>query len=257
MSGAAPCRPGTVVWVELATPDNERAIHFYERLFGWRYEEQDTEDGIHVVSRVAAGEVAGMTSRLPEWAMPGARPRWMPYVGTEHLQATVARACDLGGWEWQSPTSTHGRARVAVIADPAGAAVALMESPPSDRRMVRGEFGGVPWVDCLSRDAVASRDFYEKLLGWRSQEGVDGYVKFDVDGEWIGGLVAMPGSVPAEVPSYWLVHFAVGDVDEVSAGATEAGGAVLEPAGDVKEGRVAVLEDPAGTVFAVFESRPA
>lgn len=59
MSGAAPCRLGTVVWVELATPDIESAIHFYERLFGWRYEEQDTEDGMYVVSRWRPARSAG------------------------------------------------------------------------------------------------------------------------------------------------------------------------------------------------------
>jgi predicted enzyme related to lactoylglutathione lyase len=181
----------------------------------------------------------------------------MPYVGTDDVQATVARACELGGWVLQSPTSTHGRGRAAVITDPAGAALAFVESPPSDHRMVWDEPGGVPWVECLSRDAAASRSVREELLGWHSREGVDGYVVFDVGGQRVGGLMTMPGSVPVEVPSYWLVYFAVADVDDVYAGATGGGGDVLEPARDLDEGRFAVLADAAGAVLAVFESHPA
>ena len=123
--------------------------------------------------------------------------------------------------------------------------------------MVRSEPGSVSWVECLSRDAAASRRFYGDLLGWKSEEVTAGYVEFDFDGEQIGGLVAMPASVPAEVPSYWLVSFAVADVGEACTRAVEIGGVVLEPARDIAHGRFAVLQDPAGAVFAVSETRTA
>lgn len=257
MTVAPPRRVGTVVWVDLSTTDVERAIHFYERLFGWHYNEHDTEMGTYVVARVAAGEVGGMMSQPPEQAASGVPPSWTVFIGTEHLEATLAAARELGGSVLQSPMSIPGGARVAVVADPTGAALALMQSPPSEHGMVWGEPGGVSWIECLSRDPAASRRFHEELFGWKSEEGTGGYVVFNRDGERVGGLTATPASVPAEVPSCWLVYFAVADVTSTCARVAELGAVVLEPAHDIEEGRFAVLEDPAGAVFAVFESRTA
>lgn len=257
MSAAGQRRPGTVVWVDLSTTDVERAIHFYERLFGWHYDEHEGELGTYVVARVAAGDVGGMMSQPPEQVASRVPSTWTVFVGSDHLETTLAEARELGGSVPLSPTSIPGGARVAAIADPAGATLALVESPPSERRMVRSEPGGVSWVECLSRDAAASRRFYGDLLGWKSEEVTAGYVEFDFDGERIGGLMAMPASVPAEVPSYWLVYFAVAEVGEACTRAADIGGVVLEPAHDIEHGRFAVLQDPAGAVFAVSETRTA
>jgi predicted enzyme related to lactoylglutathione lyase len=110
----------------------------------------------------------------------------------------------------------------------------------------------VCWAECLSRDLDASRGFYEQLFGWKGEEGSGGYVVFSLDGERVGGLMAMPPTVPAEAPSHWLVYFAT-DVARACAQAGELGGQVLERAHDIEEGRFAFLTDPAGAVFAVFE----
>lgn len=256
MTSAQDRREGNVVWVDLSTTDVEGAIHFYERLFGWHYDEHDAEPGTYVIARVAAGEVGGMTSQAPEQAAAGVPPSWTVFVGSGHLATTLATARELGGSVLQPPLSIPGGARVAVIADPAGAALALMDAPHAGSGIVLGEPGSVCWVECLTRDPSASRRFYEQLLGWTSQEGTGGYVVFSLDGERIGGLMAMPPSVPAEAPSHWLVYFAVAEVASTCTRAVELGGRVLVPTHDIDEGRFAVLEDPAGAVLAVFEGPP-
>jgi predicted enzyme related to lactoylglutathione lyase len=257
MTSAPPRRAGTVVWVDLSTSDVERAIHFYERLFGWHYDEHETETGLYVVARVAAGEVGGMMSQAPEEIATGAPPSWTVVVGSDQLEAALDETLELGGSVLQRPLSIPGGARIAVIADPSGAVLALMQAPPSEHGMVWGETGAVSWVECLSRDPAASRRFCEALFGWKSEEGTGGYVVFSRDGERVGGLMTMPAAVPVDVPSYWLAYFAVDDVASTCARVPELGGTVIEPTHDIEEGRFAVLGDPAGAVFAVFESRTA
>jgi predicted enzyme related to lactoylglutathione lyase len=181
-------------------------------------------------------------------------PAWTVVVGTDDLDARLAHARDLSGTVVQAPMSIPGGARVAVLADPTGAVLALMESP-SDEGMVWGEPGAVCWVDCLSRDPAASRHFYEQLFGWASEEDTTGYLVFNLDGERFGGLMAMPPDVPAEAPSYWLVYFAA-DVAATCARAAELGGRVLESTHEIGDGRFAVLADPAGAVFAVLDGFP-
>lgn len=82
-------------------------------------------------------------------------------------------------------------------------------------------------------------------------EGDMGYAEWKLDGESIGGLMSMPPDVPAEVPPYWLVYFAVDDADATAAKATELGGQTMV-AMDTPAGRIAVLADPQGAVFAVI-----
>lgn len=246
-------RDGHVVWVDLSTPDVAGAIHFYERLFGWHYTERDTEMGVYVTARVVTGPVGGMMPQPPEVAAAGIPPAWTVLVGAGHLETVVATARELGGSVLQTPLSVPGGARVAVIADPTGAALGLMAAPAPESAMAWGDVGAVCWVECLSRDPVVARRFYEQLLGWTSEAGTGGYVVFSRDGERVGGLMAMPSSVPEQAPSHWLVYFAVSDVAVSCERAIASGGTVLAPAHDIDEGRFAILADPSGAVLAVFE----
>jgi predicted enzyme related to lactoylglutathione lyase len=59
--------------------------------------------------------------------------------------------------------------------------------------------------------------------------------------------------VPAQVPSYWSVYFAVDDVDKAFKKAIDGGGkGMLEPA-DYPGGRFAILSDPQGAVFGLMK----
>ena len=62
--------------------------------------------------------------------------------------------------------------------------------------------------------------------------------------------------VPAEVPSYWMVYFAVDDVDGSFRKAIEAGGREMLAPQDFPGGRFAILADPQGAVFGLLKMTP-
>lgn len=241
---------GSVVWVDLSTPDLDAAIHFYEQLLGWHYEEHEAGMGTYVTARIEGGDVGGMMAQAPEQA--GIPPAWTVFVGCDHLENTLARVRELGGSVVKTPFSIPGGARIAVIADPTGATLALAEGALADRTIVRYKSGAPGWVECQSRDVNRSRDFYEALFGWEAEEGTRGYLVFMRNGEQVCGVMAMPDDVPAEVPSHWMVYF-VADVARAAEQVPGLGGTVEYPTHDIDEGRFAVLTDPTGAVFAVFE----
>jgi predicted enzyme related to lactoylglutathione lyase len=248
----APARPaGTVVWVDLSTPDLDGAIHFYEHLLGWRFEETTGTGGTYVIARVADGQVGGLMGQTPQDA--GRPPTWAVVLGTDHLDAAVAEVRELGGTVLQPPMSIPGGARIAVVADPAGAGFALMEATGAASGIAWGRPGAPCWAECLSRDPASSRGFLEGLLGWKGDEGPGGYVAFSRDGEVVAGLLPMPDEIPAEVPSYWMAYFSTSDVDDACARAVELGGTVLLPTRTIDEGRFAVIADPAGAAFGLFD----
>ena len=119
---------------------------------------------------------------------------------------------------------------------------------------------GVPcWVDTLAPDPEAAMRFYEQLFGWEF-EG-PGQTPGDPPGQYFvarlrGRDVAGVGSMAdASTGSAWSTYISVTSVDEVVARATAAGAVLL--AGPIRAspaGRLAVLADPAGAVFGVWEA---
>ena len=242
---------GTLAWVDLTTPDVAAAADFYSRLFGWKLESEETPMGRHVIGVTGAGPTAGMMSPPPGEV--GPPPAWAVFFAVADVAEAFDHASRLGATGLQPPTEIPGGDRIAVVTDPAGAVVGLMESHGGDS-MAWGESGAVAWVETQSRDLQASGAFYESLMGWTQGPEADGYRIFERDGVQVAGLMAVPAEVPNEVPSYWMVYFAVDDVDRACARAGELGGSTLVPAMTVQGMRFAVLEDPLGAVFALLRT---
>jgi predicted enzyme related to lactoylglutathione lyase len=120
---------------------------------------------------------------------------------------------------------------------------------------------GTPcWIDLMSPDVDASKDFYTQLFGWDAEdqfddEGTRIYTNFlRLDGRDVAGL---GGQTPeaASAPPVWSTHIATSDVDETSRKVEAAGGTVMMPAMDVMDaGRMAIYSDPTGAVVSVWEA---
>jgi uncharacterized protein len=246
-------RVGTVAWVDLATPDVDAAAGFYARLLGWTTESDETEMGRYVTASVGAGPVGGMMAPGPDDA--GAPPAWTVVFRVADAQGAYDHAQRLGATGLQPPMQIPGGALIAAISDPAGAVVALMESR-EESPLAWGDTGAVAWVETQSRDVEASRTFYEGLLGWSQASDTDGYRVLGHDGGQVAGLMAMPAEVPDQVPSFWLVYFAVDDVSRAVAEVEELGGSVLVPPTSVADMRFAVATDPLGAAFGILENAP-
>jgi predicted enzyme related to lactoylglutathione lyase len=65
-------------------------------------------------------------------------------------------------------------------------------------------------------------------------------------------MMAMDDTWPAEIPSHWMVYFAVEDVDASAARVTELGGTVSVPPSDIPPGRFSVVTDPHGAVLSLI-----
>ena len=76
------------------------------------------------------------------------------------------------------------------------------------------------------------------------------------------GETSIGGIPPAEfrdsnAPPHWLAYFYVSNCDETAAQAKELGGkTLLAPMAIEKVGRMAILADPQGAVFAIIQALP-
>lgn len=115
------------------------------------------------------------------------------------------------------------------------------------------------WVETLQPDPRAALDFYGPLFGW--EFAGPGPMPGDPPGQYFvarvkGRDVAGIGSRPSNTQApEWTTYIRVDSVDETVATATKAGGSLRHGPFDVlPAGRLAVLADPAGARFGVWQA---
>jgi uncharacterized protein len=114
---------------------------------------------------------------------------------------------------------------------------------------------GTPcWVDYSASDVTAARDFYADLFGWEYEGGEPepgGYLTAVREGRAVAGL--MPRT--SDQPPAWTTWFATDDAAATARRAVDAGATVIdEPTAVMQLGTAAVLLDPQGNVFALWEA---
>ncbi|WP_405684912.1 VOC family protein [Streptomyces sp. NBC_01387] len=123
---------------------------------------------------------------------------------------------------------------------------------------------GTPcWVDLLVADQQAALDFYRDLFGWQGEVGLPdtgGYALCTLNGKPVAGIMAAlnpDGSRPDPTPpTVWTTYLATADVDATEKAVTGNGGQVVMPGMDVLTlGRMAVVTDPTGAAFGLWQAR--
>jgi predicted enzyme related to lactoylglutathione lyase len=120
---------------------------------------------------------------------------------------------------------------------------------------------GVPcFVAGVFPDPDAAASFYAELFGWETEnlmpaEHPGDYFVCRLRGRDVAAIVSQHGA-PAPPQAVWTTLVSVESVDEAASRAASAGGKVIgEPFDSPGGGRQAVLADPAGAVFSVWEPR--
>jgi uncharacterized protein len=116
---------GAFSWNELTTNDPAAAAEFYGGLLGWAVETMDMGGGPYRVVKVGDTAVGGIMSVPPD--APPMPPHWGCYVTVQDLAATLARCSALGGKVIVPAMEIPHVGRMAVIQDPQGALLNLMQ----------------------------------------------------------------------------------------------------------------------------------
>ena len=125
---AAQPQVGAFCWNELWTPDEQAALAFYEKTFGYTHDSMDMgPQGTYYMLKSADGVSRAGLMRSVE---PKAPPMWLPYVAVADCDATAAKAGSLGGQVVHAPSDIPGVGRFAVFVDTLGAAIAAIKLEP-------------------------------------------------------------------------------------------------------------------------------
>jgi len=248
--------PGTPSWIDLATSDPEGARTFYSGLFGWEFDIGGPETGQYANCLVRGRKVAGIGGEPAPEGMPTG---WTTYIATDDLDATTKLIADNGGTLMMEPMDVLQYGRMVVATDPTGAVFGSWEAASHLGAELVNEPGTLTWNELTTRDLDRAMEFYGGVYGysWQSMDAPGArYFTFSVGDKVVGGSMEMDDVWPPEIPSHWMIYFAVADTSATVAKAEQLGGAVQVPPTDSPQGPFAILRDPQGATFSVIQSQP-
>jgi predicted enzyme related to lactoylglutathione lyase len=198
-------------------------------------------------------EVAILYRQQPQARAAGAPPHWTSYISVENADAAAARASELGGAAvFRTPFDVLDAGRVAAIGDPTGAVVSLWQPRARAGAELVNDTGALCWNELATTDIERAKSFFGELLGWEYVTDESGYVSITNAGRLNGGMREQTEQ-ERRVPPAWLPYFTVRSADEAARHAVQLGGHALVPTKQSRRGRHAVISDPQGAAFAVFE----
>jgi predicted enzyme related to lactoylglutathione lyase len=119
--------------------------------------------------------------------------------------------------------------------------------------------GSFCWIELATTDGPGAKKFYAELFGWEAQDNAFSpdmvYTMLKLDGKDVGALY-QKGEMTKQVPTHWASYISVTSADEIAAKAKALNGTVVQEPFDVMEvGRMAVIADPTGAVFCIWQPK--
>ncbi len=251
----APFIPGEACWVDVSVSDPEASRDFYTGLFGWTY--QINPDPGHYTHALLDGEpVAGLGGVPVE---PGQPVAWTLYLSSDNAAHTANEIGEHGGHVLFGPVDFPGQGIMVVATDPTGAQIGFWE-PAEEWRFRAGVPGSLCWAELNTWDGQAADEFFAELFGYRQEQIGDGvgfdYTVWSLGTEALLGRRRMGDEFPSDASPHWMLYFSVAPetgADAAVARVAELGGWVSVHPFTSPSGRIAVVQDPGGAVFALID----
>ncbi|MGI9240301.1 MAG: VOC family protein [Verrucomicrobiales bacterium] len=115
--------------------------------------------------------------------------------------------------------------------------------------------GKICWHELITKDTEGSKAFYSALFGWTIEEmdmGPMKYTMFKNGDDPQAGMIQITDEM-GDVPPHWLTYVTVEDIAASVAKAKELGANVCKDVTELPMGKFAIVVDPGGAGFALWE----
>ena len=229
---------GRPTWVDVmveTTEQREALMAFYSALHGWTWDVGAEEMGYYSIARQDGRAVMGMGQG------PGGAGVVVTYFATEDIDASAARATELGGNVFMGPMAISDVGSMALVVDPTGAVHGLWQKDTFGGFEVMHEPGAPGWWDHSSSDPDAAGAYYQALTGHSLTEPEPG-MKVLADGdEWFASV--SPAMSPDQ-PAGWNAIYVVDTLERFRHVATKNGATVLLEEMPVPGSAISAVAEP-------------
>ncbi len=228
--------PGKIVWHDLLTNDPAASKRFYGELFGWEFESVGSfagmgSDTAYTLIRHNGRLIGGMIDTV---ALNNRTDisQWVVVMSVDDVDAAAQSFTDNGGSVLTPPRDLQRRGRIAVVQDPAGALLALLQTKDGDPIDRQPELGDFLWNELWTIDVDGASKFYSDVAGF---EAADWDTDGD-DGSPANYRVLKRGDTPragilanpfADLDPVWVSYIRVASPAAITAKVEALGGRIL------------------------------
>ncbi|GAA2928320.1 hypothetical protein GCM10020221_25270 [Streptomyces thioluteus] len=247
--------PGTPCWVDLMAPDQRAALDFYRDLFGWQGEPGPPETGGYAVCTLNGRAVAGIGPAMARDGQPAPPTVWTTYLAVADAEASAGAVAAHGGKVVMPAMEVLTFGRMAIVSDPSDAVFGLWEPRDFTGCEVVNEPGALTWNELATPDVDGRPDLLPGGAGHRGRAVPRGArLPRPHGGRAARGRDA--GARPAPAGDTAALADVLRRGRRRHHGGRARPGRGVGPAAALRHGDGpdrAVVSDPQGGVFAVFE----
>lgn len=238
---------GGVLSADIAVPDHEKELRFYQQVLTtgpnplWR-DDLTNNRGTPVI---------GLGERSPEYEF--LPLQWMPHFQVSDVAAGATTALKLGGRELMHAKGEDGQSEWAVLTDPVGAAFGLIPVVPGDSNHSEqpGRIGCISRLSLVAGNLSSVCEFYEQVVGWTTAKtGTEGCVEMKRPDGVTATEICPDTDEYKHIPSVWILSLPVGDFGESLRLVRENGGEIVKEE-YINGSGYAIIQDPVGVYIAL------
>ncbi|HMP83904.1 MAG TPA: VOC family protein [Verrucomicrobiota bacterium] len=119
--------PGDWIWIQLFSNDSRKAVDFYRAVGGYTMIRNTETNRLNDYVLISEGYARAVVGTIKPESRNKVQPTWLPFVRVKSVTESVAQAQQLGGKVRLAPKPELFNGKVAVVADPTGASIGLLE----------------------------------------------------------------------------------------------------------------------------------
>jgi len=241
---------GQFIWQDLITDEVSASRRFYGELLGWSFEETTRLGEPYLLVRSGKQLIGGIV-RAEREQPDQPISQWLSYVRVDNVNRAIDRIERAGGTVLVDPTMVGSSSIAAVIKDPQGAILGLLQSSEkvADGPKPVGEFF---WREYLTPDSEQALSFYSEILGYQSEISEE---RDSMTYHILRHTKPRAGMIKIKkipVRPNWLPYVRVEDPVALAGKALDLGGKVLlAPSPGARNSSVAIVTDPGGAAVAL------
>jgi predicted enzyme related to lactoylglutathione lyase len=218
------------------TEQRDALMSFFTSLYGWTWEVGDENMGYYSIASSDGAPVMGLGQG------PGGAGAMVPYFATDDIDATAAKAAELGGTVFMGPMEVPGAGKMALVSDPTGAVHGLWQGGDFKGFGVAYEANAPGWFDHASSDPATAATYYQGLTGHSIIEPEPGMRVLTAGEQWFASI--SENQVPERPAAQWNPIYVVDTLAAARAKVSDNGGAILLEEMPVPGSAISVFVEP-------------
>ncbi|MBL0710542.1 MAG: VOC family protein [Colwellia sp.] len=239
---------GKLIWADLYTSDVVSSLNFYTDTFGWTAKKFKKSTGDYHLLFDGDKAIAGVLERSVQRNKTEAA-LWVGSVTTHNIQEKVNNAANNKATVILNVHDFALYGKRAVIADPQGAIISLLDLSNSDIAQDKISHKW-DWAQLFSTNIKESLSFYHQTFGYNTEKikvNSNNYY-LSQQGEIRASIVKLPASF--EQRARWINFVEVDDLSDVLSKATKNKALIFyQP----KDKKLAIIADPNGALIGLTE----